>query len=370
MEAVGQLAGGIAHDFNNLLTVILGRLDLIAVPTGDANARHVETATRAAARAAELTAQLLGFARRRPIRLLPVDPRAVLTGMADILHRTIDPRIQVRVEADDDAPAALADAGALEQILLNLCLNARDVMPEGGTLTLSAARARVLPGGAGWCAEARPGDFVRIGVADTGGGMSDDVKARIFEPFFTTKPPGKGTGLGLAMVYGILTQHAGWVTCESAPGRGTRFDLYFPEGVAPPAPAPSAAPVFALAVLVVDDEPGIRAFTRAVLERDGCAVDEADTTAAGLDRVRAAPVRPNPAGPDDGRREQRRDPAGTAAAVAGVAGAGDERDVPRRPAAGGRTGSCRSRSCRKTCSRACGRCWATNSSLRRNRAVV
>ena len=298
MEAVGHLAGGIAHDFNNLLTIILGRLDLVALPPGDANARHVETAVRAATRAAELTSQLLGFARRRPIRPAPADAAAILMDMADILHRTFDPRVKVRVRTSPDTPPALADAGALNQVLLNLCLNARDAMPDGGTLTLGAERVRVSPGGPGWCAEARPGEFVRLGVADTGTGIPDDVKARIFEPFFTTKPQGKGTGLGLAMVYGIMTQHAGWVTCSSTPGAGTRFDLYFPvsgkdASPPPPAPVPQPAPPVGKggksSVLVVDDEAGIRAFARAVLEREGYAVREAEDGPAAAEAVRAAP---------------------------------------------------------------------------------
>ncbi len=304
MEAVGQMAGGIAHDFNNLLTGVIGNLALVSLPPGDPNADAVAAAETAANRAAELTRKLLGFARKNQLLVAPVRVGEFAREVVDILGRTVDPRIRIVTDLSTPDPV-LADRTLLEQALLNLCLNARDAMPDGGTLTIRAAAVQVAPGEARH-PDARPGLYVRLTVADTGAGMKPEVKARIFEPFFTTKPIGQGTGLGLPMVHGIVRQHGGWVECDTAPGRGSRFDLYLPRATAPaptqappngvtprPADRPATPPDVTTpppdgskTVLLVDDEDMIRHLGRSVLEAAGYAVLEAPDGATAVDLFR------------------------------------------------------------------------------------
>jgi PAS domain S-box-containing protein len=286
MEAVGQLAGGIAHDFNNLLTVVIGNLELLNVGPDDPNRPLVDAVRTAAGRAAALTTQLLGFSRRLPVRFGPVDVAAVLAEVAALLGRTIDPRVRIETRFAPDLPAAHGDAGPLEQAVLNLCLNARDAMPDGGTLTLAADAVTVSKREAARTPDARPGRFVRVTVADTGGGMTDAVKARIFEPFFTTKPVGKGTGLGLPMVYGTVRQHGGWVRVGSETGRGSTFELFLPPAAAAE-PAPAAATAGTEAdggVLVVDDDPAVRRVAVLILGRAGLRVTEAESGDEAVER--------------------------------------------------------------------------------------
>lgn len=225
LEAVGQLAGGVAHDFNNLLTVILGNLELVRSQIPGLDTRELLAATEEAARqAAELTRQMLGFARRQPMRLEPLDLAKTANDTVTLLRRTIDPRVQISVGNQPDLWPVLADAGQIQQVLMNLCLNARDAMPDGGNLSIHLENVSLHshPG--------RPitGDYVRLSVSDTGIGMSSEVRERMFEPFFTTKPLGQGTGLGLAVVFGIIQGHHGWIECDSEPGKGTRIDVFFP----------------------------------------------------------------------------------------------------------------------------------------------
>ena len=281
MEAVGRLAGGIAHDFNNLLTVILGNLELVKAGVGPADAAELVDATeRAARQAADLTRQMLGFARRQPLRPVPVDVTALVRDSVSLLHRTIDRRIAIRFDPPAGVRPVVADPVQLQQVLMNLCLNARDAMPGGGTLTVETA-------------DAARGDapMVRLSVADTGVGMTADVRARVFEPFFTTKDVGQGTGLGLAVVYGVAQAHGGWVECHSEPGRGSRFDVYLPaepaaEPVSPSVVVREAVPPtgHGETVLVADDEPGVRELARAVLALHGyrvvVAADGAEAVAA------------------------------------------------------------------------------------------
>jgi PAS domain S-box-containing protein len=271
MEALGQLAGGVAHDFNNLLTIIVGNLEMIRLPEGDPNRVLVEAVAAAAARAGTLTRKLLGFARRQPVTAKPVDLAQVVADTASVLSRTIDPRVRVETAVAPRLPQVTADPGAVQQALLNLCLNARDAMPAGGTLTISAEVTAVSD---------KKGRFVRLSVTDTGTGMTPEIKARVFEPFFTTKPEGQGTGLGLPMVDQTARQFGGWVECESAVGVGTRFDLYLP----------ATEPNGAGPVLVMDDDDTVRAVAVAVLESAGYSVSEAADAAAGL--ARAAESRP------------------------------------------------------------------------------
>jgi PAS domain S-box-containing protein len=296
MEAVGQLAGGIAHDFNNLLTAVLGNLSLVManLPADDAGREFAAAAERAALRAANLTGQLLGFSRRTILRPRPLSLNASVDEVLTILRRTIDPRILVDARKADDLATVEADPGQMAQVLFNLCLNARDAMPEGGRLLLETANVTVEDDQARQQLSGRPGPFVRLRVSDTGCGMPPEVRARIFEPFFTTKGPGKGTGLGLAMVFGIVQQHGGWVECTSAVNAGTCFDVYLPRaGADDEAPADAAGPPARgrEAVLLVDDEEMIRKVGSAILRRYGYEVLLAEDGLEGVAVYRAERAR-------------------------------------------------------------------------------
>jgi PAS domain S-box-containing protein len=291
MEAVGRLAGGIAHDFNNLLTVVLGNLELVR--TGAASgpdAHELLLATeRAARQAADLTKQMLGFARRQPQRPARVDLNALARESIGLLRRTIDPRITVRFEPAEILYPVAADPVQLQQVLMNLCLNARDAMPDGGTLTVRTENVAPPDGGP----DRR--DFVKLSVADTGAGMSADVRAKIFDPFFTTKEVGKGTGLGLAVVYGVATAHGGSVDVWSAPGAGSRFDVLLPRAPATDELTGGAAAIAPVAprgagetVLVADDEPAVRDLARAGLELAGFRVLLATDGVEAVEAFRAA----------------------------------------------------------------------------------
>jgi PAS domain S-box-containing protein len=230
LESLGQLTGGVAHDFNNLLTVISGNLQILeemAITDQFAN-RAIASAHRAARRGAELTAKLLAFSRRQTLRPEPINISELLASFRDLLARTLGSNIDVRVGASDALPPVLADAGQLETALLNLAVNARDAMPDGGALVIEAAVVDLQEGTVTNAEDVRPGQYVRLSVSDTGTGMSQDVVARAFEPFFTTKPVGKGSGLGLSMVYGFAKQSAGHVTVYSERGSGTTINLYLP----------------------------------------------------------------------------------------------------------------------------------------------
>ena len=233
LEAVGQLAGGVAHDFNNLLTAIPGNLSLAQtmLPPDHPVLELLAASDQAAWRAAELTRQLLGFARRSTVRLEPADVNLAVAEALAILRRTIDPRIVIDARPASNLCPALVDLGQISQVLINLCLNARDAMPDGGTLSIETAEVQVDAAHVGRIAAARTGPFVRLRVVDSGYGIAVDVRDRIFEPFFTTKDLGRGTGLGLALVHGIVSQHRGWVEVDSTPNRGSRFDVYLPRVV-------------------------------------------------------------------------------------------------------------------------------------------
>ncbi len=228
MELVGRLAGGVAHDFNNLLTAVLGHLELLRneVPAEGPHQELLAAVEKAAAQAAALSQNLLAFLRKEPREPQPVDLNAVVEQITSLLRRTIDPRIQILVHLLPSLPPLDAVATQITQLLLNLCLNARDAMPRGGRLwvetaveVLDADRVHLHP-------LRRAGAFVRLRVADTGEGMPPTVRARLFEPAFTTKPPGRGNGLGLTIVQQIVEQHHGWIECVSTVGEGTCFDVY------------------------------------------------------------------------------------------------------------------------------------------------
>ncbi|HZG09576.1 MAG TPA: PAS domain-containing protein [Allosphingosinicella sp.] len=272
MEAVGQLTGGIAHDFNNLLTPIMGGLEIIAAKVQDPRLKRMaENALHSSRRGAKLTSQLLAFSRIQRISMAPVAVNEVIADMRTLLHHTIGSEIAIEVELDPEAGHGLCDANQLENAVLNLAINARDAMPEGGTLSISTARVRLgeVPGDP-------KGEFVRVSITDTGEGMSPDVLARATEPFYSTKPVGKGTGLGLAQVYGIVQQSGGTLRIASRPGEGTRVEMFLPAATAPAQEAPGArtpraarAPHETATVLVVDDDTDVRDFLTHSLESLG-----------------------------------------------------------------------------------------------------
>ncbi|MBI4659888.1 MAG: PAS domain S-box protein [Verrucomicrobia bacterium] len=284
MEAVGQLAAGIAHDFNNIMTIIQGHTSLLlAAPScAGETAESLRRILVAVERAASLTRQLLTFSRKQMLQPRLLDLRDVIRQVAKLLQRLLGDDVVLKCQYPPVLPVIWADAGMMEQIIINLAVNARDAMPDGGELALSASSVEFGPNAAHRHAEARPGRFVRLTVADTGCGMDAATLDKIFEPFFTTKAVGKGTGLGLAMVYGIVQQHRGWIEVASEEGRGAVFSLYFPAESGPAEPAATLGPQPALpqgteTVLVVEDEPVLRHLVSHILERQGYHVLEAGT---------------------------------------------------------------------------------------------
>jgi PAS domain S-box-containing protein len=276
MEAVGQLAGGVAHDFNNLLTAILGNIALTlgALPPNDASRELLLAAESAALRASELTNRLLGFSRQTILRPQPTNLNTCVEETVRLLRSTIDPRITLEKQSAPDLWTVQADAGQMNQVLMNLCLNARDAMPQGGRLLLTTENTTLGALETRHRLDARPGDYVRLSVQDTGCGILPEIRSRIFDPFFTTKGPGKGTGLGLAMVFGIIKQHQGWIDCYSEIDKGTRFTVYLPRNNKPASsviPTPLAnVPVGGKeTVLLADDESMIRLLGRTILQRFG-----------------------------------------------------------------------------------------------------
>ena len=284
LESVGQLTGGIAHDFNNLLTVIQGSLQVLEeLPAlaHDAWGQHlVGSAMRATKRGAELTGKLLAFSRRQLLQPEAVEVGLLLSSLADLLRRTLDQRIRIEVDVPDGCPLARADPGQLESALLNIAINARDAMPEGGSLRFRAsARAslpdevRDQPDGPAMAGQA----FVAISISDTGAGMPEEVRERAFEPFFTTKEAGRGTGLGLSTVYGFAKQSGGAITLDSSLGSGTTITLYIPQP-AHHAPTPPATGSVGetlppgLKVLLVEDDSEVRSVVRNFLQTMGCEV--------------------------------------------------------------------------------------------------
>ncbi|WP_295467670.1 PAS domain S-box protein [uncultured Pseudomonas sp.] len=292
MEAVGQLTGGLAHDFNNLLAGIVGSLDLLTVRIGQGRLndleRYTTAAQGAAIRAAALTHRLLAFSRRQTLDPKPTDINRLVAGMEDLIRRTVGPAIQIEVVAASDLWSTLVDPPQLENALLNLCINARDAMPEGGRIYIETAN-RALDARMGRMRDLEPGEYIALSVTDNGCGMPPEVIAKAFDPFFTTKPIGVGTGLGLSMIYGFVRQSGGQARIHSQVDQGTSVTLFLPRHREAAVSAERAASQPALprvghgeTVLVVDDEPTVRMLVTEVLEELGYAALEAADASSGL----------------------------------------------------------------------------------------
>jgi len=294
LETLGQLTGGVAHDFNNLLTPIIGALDLLQRKlegVDDRTARWIANALQSGERAKTLVQRLLGFARRQELQSGPVDVGGLVQGLRHLISSSVGATVELQLSCNGDLPRALADPNQLELAILNLCVNARDAMPDGGRLMITVEPAVIGPG-----SELRlaPGHYVRLSVIDSGTGMDSETLARAVEPFFSTKEIGRGTGLGLSMVHGLTAQLGGGFNLSSVVGEGTRADLYLPATDALPdagiaAGEGSLLPTRPLSILVVDDEPLVRHGIGEMLRALGHHVIEADSGAEALIMVAARP---------------------------------------------------------------------------------
>jgi PAS domain S-box-containing protein len=293
MEAIGQLAGGVAHDFNNLLMVISSFTELVseAGPTNDDQKRHLEEVLKASRRAATLTRQLLAFSRKQVLAPTVLDLNSVIADLGKMLPRLIGAHIKVQLLAKTTNARVEADRGQLEQILMNLAVNARDAMPQGGSLILEVNQTEFDTAHIGPSYKIPPGSYIMLAVSDTGEGMDAETQSHIFEPFYTTKERGKGTGLGLATVYGIVKQSGGYISVYSEKGVGTTFKMYFPrvEKELTPDPGKGGQPKAAggeETILLVEDEEAVRVAAREFLRMKGYTVLEAAESAEAL-RVHA-----------------------------------------------------------------------------------
>jgi signal transduction histidine kinase/CheY-like chemotaxis protein len=297
LEAVGRLAGGVAHDFNNLLAVILTYSDFMAEELGSDHPLQADLAEvrKAGARAADLTRKLLVFSRRDLVSPSVLDVNSTITDLMSLLHRTLGEDVLLRPALTPDLPRVLVDPGELEQVLVNLVVNARDAIVGEGTITVETSEQELDEDAARAHVDLRPGRFVRIAVTDTGCGMAPEVASQVFEPFFTTKGPGAGTGLGLSTVYGIVNRYGGYVTVYSEVGEGTTFKVYLPATDETPEPAVTDVSPHAIAatgetVLVVEDEDAVRNACRRILERAGFHVLEASNGSQVLAELSDDPV--------------------------------------------------------------------------------
>jgi PAS domain S-box-containing protein len=298
LEALGRLAGGIAHDFNNLMTAILGTSQLLIQDLADdERAEQALEIREAAQRAASLTKQLLAFSRRQVLQPEVLDLNVLVRDLQKMLRRLIGEHVELKTELAPDLGAVRADPGQLEQVIVNLAINARDAMPHGGVLTIRTENTPLTEPPPGEQPEVRAGDYVMLAVADTGIGMDAATRARVFEPFFTTKERGRGTGLGLATVYGIVKQSGGYIWASSAPGEGSTFRTYLPRVNAPvpdrpPERATSDRPVEGTeTILLVEDEEPVRSLARRVLAAKGYTIIAAGSGADAVAQLAAAPRR-------------------------------------------------------------------------------
>ena len=296
MEAVGQLTGGIAHDFNNMLTGVIGAMDIIkrrlASGRTDDLDRFIDAAGASAQRAAALTARLLAFSRRQTLDSKPTDVNRLLVSLEELLRRTVRENISLRIVTGDDVGAAVTDANQLESAILNLAINARDAMPDGGQLTVESRIVDLDATYAAASPEMEPGRYVVVAVTDTGVGMAPEVIEKVFDPFFTTKPIGQGTGLGLSMVYGFARQSGGQVRIHSEPGLGTTVSIYLRAAAGdtdspPDRPVRPAASGSGQTVLLVEDDPSVRLLVREVLEELDYRAIEADRADAAIAVLRS-----------------------------------------------------------------------------------
>ncbi len=294
LESVGRLAGGVAHDFNNLLTAIMGNTDLArdSLPAGHLARADLDEVMKSSQRAAELTRQLLAFARRQIIEPHVIDLNQLILDMDKLLQRLIGAHVEMIVRTDPSLWRIRADRGQIEQIVVNLAVNARDAMPAGGTLTIETSNVQLDHDYAHRHISVSPGRYVMLAVSDTGTGMDEETQAQIFEPFFTTKAPGRGTGLGLATCYGIIKQHGGNIWPYSEPGHGSTFKIYLPQAEAPADhfPLPTSdddLPRGTETVLLAEDEPSVRLLAARVLRAQGYTVVEAENGDAALQLARA-----------------------------------------------------------------------------------
>jgi CheY-like chemotaxis protein len=283
MEAFGQLAGGVAHDFNNMIGVVMGNAELLLMDPDHLGAevrdglKHI---VRASESAANLTRQLLVFSRKQVVQSEPVALNDLIRDLTKMLKRVIPENISLECHSADQLPFVQADPGMVEQVVLNLVVNARDAMPQGGRLQITTGEVSLDAACAQANPDARPGEFACLSVSDTGSGIAPEHLQRIFEPFFTTKEPGKGTGLGLATVYGIIKQHQGWIEVSTQVGEGTTFKIFLP-AIAPPTQVPAATRAQvelcggSETILLVEDEISVRRVTRRVLESIGYTALEA-----------------------------------------------------------------------------------------------
>jgi CheY-like chemotaxis protein len=288
METIGQLTGGVAHDFNNLLMAVMGNLDLLRkrVPDDPRLHRLIDGALQGAERGASLTQRLLAFARQQDLKALPVNLGALIQGMIDLLERSLGPRIALRLNIPENLPPARVDANQLELAILNLAINSRDAMPDGGSIDIKVAECR-----SSGDATLQPGNYLKVSVIDTGKGMTPDILKKAIEPFFSSKPLGKGTGLGLSMVHGLAVQLGGALQLTSTVGKGTTATLILPVATAAPeaeSPAHVAAKVNRSAVILfVDDDPLIAMSTMEMLEDLGHKVIGANSGLHALDIIKS-----------------------------------------------------------------------------------
>jgi nitrogen-specific signal transduction histidine kinase len=294
MDAIGQLTGGIAHDYNNLLTVILGNTEILAEMLKDNPEMHslAQLALDAADRSATLTQRLLAFGRRQALEAEPTDINALLGDMTDLLIATIGEQIRIDLRRSPDLWTPVLDRGQFETAIVNLAVNARDAMPDGGTITIETKNVTLDEDYIALNPSAAPGDYIAVHISDTGTGMNPETLARVFEPFFTTKEVGKGTGLGLSMIYGFVRQSGGHITIYSEPGRGTVVRLYFPRRGDVSASASESTsrnaeeiPTGAESILLVEDDPMVRTHTEKQLIALGYRVTTAEKGPAALELI-------------------------------------------------------------------------------------
>jgi hypothetical protein len=295
MEAIGTLAGGVAHDFNNILTVVTGYGALLQdeLREGSLLRNYADQVMAASDRAAVLTRRILAFSRKQLIDVHPVNLNELIRSLLSILSRLISEDITLKFHLTDSDTTIMADSGQIDQMIINLCTNARDAMPDGGALMIETSVIDLDEGFFQDGADRKPGKYVLMTVTDNGVGMDNDIRERIFDPFFTTKEVGKGTGLGLSMVYGIVRQHDGIIMLESAPCKGSSFKIYLPSAKAPP--RKKFATDVALpkgedeTILLVEDDPEVRGLVRDILSKHGYRVIEALDTDDAINRFREDP---------------------------------------------------------------------------------